>query len=250
MSARHRLERGVQLQIGGSNLKPYKAELHEECIRLRVEQRLSLRAIHKKTGASMGSLSRWLKDYPLPDVEKKKRMRESGLSRRKARAEESKFHRLVGKIPKERKGKIAEAAVLFRLTLLGFEVYGSPFDGDKVDWAARLPGGQLLMVQVRSAQEGQHRLPIVSLQCSNGRKGLRRYQEDEFDVLVGYDLFSDTAYVWLKEELERVKTMVTVSEPVAEAWDKVMARSSAEERRLDAPDAVGSTPTEPKVMGR
>ena len=42
-----------------------KTELAQEAIRLRVEERLSLREIAEMTSASKGSLSVWLKPYPL-----------------------------------------------------------------------------------------------------------------------------------------------------------------------------------------
>lgn len=46
-----------------------KPELKEECIRLRVEQRLSLNEISRATGAPKGTLSAWLRLHPLSPSE-------------------------------------------------------------------------------------------------------------------------------------------------------------------------------------
>ncbi|MGH9941589.1 MAG: hypothetical protein ACRD9R_04415, partial [Pyrinomonadaceae bacterium] len=58
---------------------------------------------------------------------------------------------MIGKqISQQQKGKIAEAAVWFRLAPHGFEVYQSPFDDDKVDFVVKVPGmGKFLTLQVR-----------------------------------------------------------------------------------------------------
>ncbi|HEX8847443.1 MAG TPA: hypothetical protein VF791_22555 [Pyrinomonadaceae bacterium] len=50
-----------------------KPDLKAEAIRLRVEQRMSLREIAAITGAAKGSLSLWLQPYPLTDDEKRAR---------------------------------------------------------------------------------------------------------------------------------------------------------------------------------
>lgn len=122
---------------------------------------------------------------------------------------------------KHSKGKVAEAAALFRLTLLGVEVFGSPFDGDAVDWVVRTRQNRLLQIQVRLAQTGQHGLPYVKLCHSHGRHEQQRYKPGDFDILIAYDLFTDTCYVWTWEDLQHLKTMVTVSPEAAERWDKV-----------------------------
>ncbi len=55
-------------------------ELAQEAIRLRVEQRLSLREIAAQTGAAKGSLSAWLKPYPLTAEERRLRQRAQAAS--------------------------------------------------------------------------------------------------------------------------------------------------------------------------
>ncbi len=43
------------------------------------------------------------------------------------------------------------------------------------------------------------------------------------DFLVGYDLWTDTAYVYSFEDLEGMRNAITISEAHAEAWEKVRA---------------------------
>lgn len=43
----------------------------------------------------------------------------------------------------------------------------------------------------------------------------------EFDFIVGYNLFNDTAYVFSFDEVMHIKTYVTISEKYAERWDKL-----------------------------
>lgn len=52
-----------------------EVSLKDECLRLRREERLSLKEIKSRTGASQGSLSNWLKDDPLTDDELLERQR-------------------------------------------------------------------------------------------------------------------------------------------------------------------------------
>lgn len=59
-----------------------KTELRSKAIQLRIEQRLSLRAIQKQLPVSKGTLSLWLKDFPLTDDEMRSRMSASGKKHR------------------------------------------------------------------------------------------------------------------------------------------------------------------------
>ena len=74
-----------------------KPELKAEAIRLRQQERLSLRQIAALLGASKGSLSVWLRSYPLTQAERKRRNNSAGPVRQatKDRGEESKFHRAI-----------------------------------------------------------------------------------------------------------------------------------------------------------
>lgn len=75
-----------------------ESTLRGEVIRLRVEERKSLNEIHAITGVSKGSLSTWLRSYPLTSEEKK--ARHTGkvcLSRRKNRGEMSELCKMMEK---------------------------------------------------------------------------------------------------------------------------------------------------------
>lgn len=204
-----------------------KPELKTEAIRLRVEERHSLREIESLTGAARGSLSIWLKPYPLTEEEKRARSRSAKryVQPKKSHGEESKHNHTVvwRNLMPTRKGRIAETAILFRLALHSFNVYSSFFEGDKMDWLVQVPEtGKVLKVQVRCVNAtGSHGLPNVLLTCADGHSKRRRYKEDEFDFIVGYYLYNDTAYVFSFDEVKHLKTYITVSEKHAERWDKL-----------------------------
>jgi hypothetical protein len=213
--------------------------LKAEAIRLRVEERRSLREIEALTKAARSSLSLWLRPYPLTEEERKARSRAAKryVTPKKSHGEESKHHRavVVVNLPTQQKGKIAEAAVLFRLLLHGFIAYKSPFDGDKTDFMVEVPEtGERLKLQVRwMATPTRHGLPGILLTCADGHHKRRRYRPGEFDFIVGYYLFNDTAYVFSFDEVTHLKTHATVSEEHAERWDK-LKRSSVDTVGVEA----------------
>lgn len=113
---------------------------------------------------------------------------------------------------------------MLRLTVAGLDVYGSVFDGSKADWLVRTPSGRSAVIQVKWTKEPtQHGLPTVNLTCTEGHNRRRRYREGEFDFVVGYDLFTDTAYVFSEEDVRNNRTAVTVRPENAERWDKILA---------------------------
>lgn len=203
-----------------------KREMSREAIRLRVEERLSLREIAEVTGAAKGSLSGWLKPYPLTEEERKLRQKTANryISPKKDRGEASKFFRSVQgrELSRLQKAKIAEAAIALRLVVHGFEVYGSMFDGDKPDWVIRVPEtGKAHTIQVRWATAGAHGLPKIGLKCMVGHGVQQRYADGDFDFIVGYDFYSDTAFVYSAAEVAPLKTAVSMNWDYAERWDKL-----------------------------
>lgn len=203
-----------------------KSEMQAEAVRLRVQERRSIGEIQELTGASKGSLSAWLRPYPLTpeelDVRKHSWVR--WRPPRKDRGQVSKHWMAVPAPNQISMARISEAAVLFRLALHGLEVFGSMFEGHKADWVVLVPDtGKVWKIQVKSVvkpqQDPEHGgLPLVPLRCGHGK---RRYRADEIDFLVGYDLRTDTAYVWRLDELDHIKTTVTVTPEAAERWDKL-----------------------------
>lgn len=135
---------------------------------------------------------------------------------------QSKHHRAVEgrELTRQHKARIAEAAVLFRLSLHGFATFGATFDGEKSDWLVETVNG-VKKVQVKWMKTGGRGERLVRLQCTEGHNKTRRYNVGEFDFIVGYDLFSDTAYVWSWLEVEHLKSAVMLNENAAERWDKL-----------------------------
>jgi len=200
-----------------------------ECVRLRVEKRMSLREIQTETGISKGSLSKWLKPHPLTDEELSARRKAvlNPTHTPKDRGEPSELYLRVGGragLSNHQKAKIAEAAVLLRLVLHGMTPYGSPFDGDRADWVVEAPQtGRILKVQVKWAHEGRHGFPTVSLRRSTGEKRRKaRYDSSDFDILAGYWFYRDTVHVWTAAEVEANSAGVTVSEDSEEKWEKLI----------------------------
>ena len=204
-----------------------KPELKAEAIRLRVEQRMSLREIAEATGAAKGSLSLWLQPYPLTEEEIRARSKLANryATPKKSHGEESKYYQAIvfQNLTNQQRGRIAEAAALFRLALHGFDVYKSVFDGDKVDCLVNVPEREkILKLQVRTVHStSRHGLPVVRLKCADGHNKRRRYREGEFDFIIGYYLFNDTAYVFSYDEVVSHKTHITIAEAYAERWDKL-----------------------------
>lgn len=192
--------------------------LQQEAVKLRVESRYSIRHVCKILGVSRGTVSAWLKPYPLTPEECRERLIAS-IGR--VQGEESRLHQLLGgrELPRAAKARISEAAILLRLVAQGWEVYGSPFDGDKFDWVVNL-GPRLVRLQVKSTSSQADESPQVRLRCSDG-KASRRYREGEFDFIVGYDFFTDTAYVWSWPEVEG-RACISVTHESAERWDKLL----------------------------
>lgn len=205
-------------------MKKISQELIEKMIRLRVEDRRSIREIQEITGVSKGSISHYLKDHPLSDHEKKAKHTFFGNQHGKKPdlGGESHLHSkvLVKDLNAQQKGKVAEAAVFLRLMCRGHSVFSSAFDGDKYDWLVDVKG-RILKIQVKKTRTTRHGRPTISLDCSAGRKRHRRYEYGDFDFLVGYDTFTDKAYVFSAEEVKECKRCISVVEEAEEAWWKL-----------------------------
>lgn len=202
------------------------SERAKEAIRLRVEERRSSNEIAEITGVSKGSLSGWLKPYPLTEEEQRARQKAAKryIAPKKDRGEVSKFFLAVAgkELTRLEKAKIAESAVVFRLALHGYHIYGSMYDGDKPDWIAEVPEtGKFHKIQVRWTRTGQHGLPYINLKCTVGHGVQQRYAEGDFDFIVGYDLYTDTAFVYSAAEVASLKATLTMSSDHAERWDKL-----------------------------
>ena len=203
-------------------MRKISAELKEEAIRLRLEERLGIDEIKQRTGLSIGTLSMLLRKYPLSPEEVKEKMSRSALRSnpvRKYSTEQSKFAAMVDgeSLSTERKGQLAEAAVAYRLALLGYEVWRSVFEGNRVDFLVARPGvDRYLRLQVKWAKRGEEGRPFVELR--NGEHGKIRYvSRASCDFVIGYDLESDTAFV-TPVELCEGRSSKSCEETYTEAW--------------------------------
>lgn len=196
---------------------------YREAIRLRVDERKSLNEISKIMSLSKGTLSLWLKDIPLTEKEKKEKMSIPNIGHRNYHDTEewaflkqpSKAYRQVKDtkhLSSSQKGKIAEV-------LNGFNVYGSPFDGDCLDWVIE-KANKTYRIQVRWGSNNDGR-PCIRLRKSNGRGKSKRYANDDFDFIIGYDLFSDTAFIFSSKETSNHTSRIAITQDSIENWDKI-----------------------------
>lgn len=197
---------------------------------LRLDKRMSLKSIANKLGVSKGSVSIWVRDIPLTEEEKQTRYVENG-KRTKDRLKNTEVvpsSKFIGwikcqELTSNQKGKIAEAAVVLRLSILKFDVYKSVFDGEKLDIVTQAPNDtQLKKIQVRWCRKPKIGSNFITLTCSSGRKSSRRYNDEEFDFMIGYDFYTDTCYVYDANDLKNLKTRVSVKDEHAESWHKIL----------------------------
>jgi transcriptional regulator with XRE-family HTH domain len=206
-----------------------RQKLKEKCIKLREIERLSYKEIIEQTGVSKSTLSYWLNSKPLSNDEKRARRQQRDKNRRLVK--ENELEKLISKhyksinidnLTRDQKGRIAESAVLFRLCLHEFTAFKSPFDGDKIDWLIRSPTGKLLKLQVKFASRGEHGQPTIKLRCTSGHNKCTQYRDGDFDFIVGYDLLTDTAYIFSWDEVKEHTTTISTRDDAAEAWDKLI----------------------------
>jgi len=184
---------------------------------------MSIREIRRVVPVAQSTLSLWLRDIPLNEGEIRKKRFDAlkgNRHRQKDQGQPSKHFVGGSSLACKDKGRIAEAAVLFRLALRGYEVYGPAFEGGACDWLVMTASGPK-RVEVRWAKQSRDGLPIISLRKSAGRKGSKRAAHDAFEFLVGYDLFSDTAYVFSAAEVAHLTSGISVRPEAAERWDKL-----------------------------
>lgn len=212
-----------------------RTALKSECIRLRVEERLSLKDIQKRTGVSRGTCSSWLSSFPLTQEERRasrnRSRREEGLRRRKPIAPKSPLSLLAsrhqkGALKPAVKAKIAEAAVALRLALLGLSPLVPAFGTVHADYVVELPDGRMAKIQVKWAGSGRVNgsatgLPYATIRRTHGHSRRARYKPGEFDFFCVYCLHSDCVYVWSAKEV-RDRTSITVHPDAAERWDKLL----------------------------
>ena len=209
--------------------------LKKQAVDLRVIHRYSLEKIATELNISQSTASKWLKEYPLTQEEIKERnilngqmlaehLKTSGSSLRFSQVDKNE-NTIVSKLSNNQtyssnqKGKIAESAVILRLTLSKYDIYKSFFDGDKFDMLVANDNYKIIKLQVKWCGGAKNGQKYIKSRCSNGRNSARRYTKDELDFFIGYDIESDTCYIYPAEEKYLSKTYITVDSDHAERWD-------------------------------
>jgi hypothetical protein len=203
-------------------MKKIGQDLKQEAIRLRVEERLGIDEIRRRTGMSVGSLSALLRFHPLTSEEVRQKMSRSSMKSnalRRYSAEPSKFAAMVDgeELSTARKGQIAEAAVAFRLALHGYVVWRAIFEGGRIDFIVSRDGrDKYVRLQVKWAKRSEVGRPAFA--ARNGEHGAIRYiNRVHCDFVVAYDLETDTAFV-IPAEICEDMSYKTCDEKYAEAW--------------------------------
>ena len=211
----------------GKKLQP---EIIEHAITLRKEQKLGYKAIAQKLGVPTSTIRVHLSPYKLSpqDLKLRAKLPSSMPRSKKASLDVNGFPRPhwmesidFAKLSTSQRGAIAEAAVLFRLAVNGFSVYGSPFDGDRIDWIVKAPNGKLSTLQVCHVSRFRYGRPLIRLtRASHGKS--TRFRQSVVNFIIGYDFHNDAAYVFSATEVENNLTAITVTVAVLEAWSKLL----------------------------
>lgn len=161
-----------------------KGDLKSECIRLRQEERLSFKEIHERTGASRGSLSYWLRNFPLTDGEKKAKHLRGQQRRKMAQNEDHSPPSMIHRTPKLA-GSHGEIAVAAHIAGLGYPVFKEMGDSSAID---------LIVDHVRKLVKVQVKSTLLSNNCASLRlvrsslvyNYKAKYEEDDVDVFALY----------------------------------------------------------------
>lgn len=191
---------------------------------LRLTGRLSNSEIASRVDVDKSTVSRWLSVNPLTPEERREKQLTSAKSRRCREGETSKHwsNSDTSSMTRLQKGKIAEAAIVFRCVLHGFNVYLSPFDGDTADLLVEVPGTpRAVRVQVKLCKRASTGSPSIRLTSLGRNNIVRRAKKGDFDFLIGYDLKTDSAYVFSWGETEHLREKVAIRDEALEAWHKL-----------------------------
>lgn len=205
-----------------------RPDLRKKAIGLREEALLSNREIHRALDeeVNISTIVRWLKNHPLPQELRDKKHTASADARRYSQTGPSGLWQStdVENLSNRQKGQIAEAAVSLRCLLHGMSVFSSAYDGNTADRIVETPGGHIWKLQVRWCRKTKRGAPLVKLVCENEHR-YRRFQPGDFDFIVGYSLYEDTAFVFSWDETAALKKSVSVTEDSREAWHKLLGEA-------------------------
>lgn len=207
-------------------------------MRLRIEEKYSVKEVADALQISPSTASRWLKGTILNrprDASRVTSAAKAGREKlRKMRIDAAQelsdcppFVRTVDpdSLSRMQKGAAAEALVSFRLVLIGCAVFSASSDGATEDWVARTPSGKFARIQVRWVRRDKRGSDLTRDHVSlvrTTRQGSRRISSDDYDFLAAYSLYDDAVYVWSSEELSDFKVAASVTLEAREAWHKIL----------------------------
>lgn len=120
----------------------------------------------------------------------------------------------------KRKGMIAEAATMFRLALVGVNIYRSMFEGDTADMVAE-KDGRTCRIQVKWVTVNKKtQAPCVSM--ARGWKQRKSYLTDGSVDVIGYHLGADSAFVFTVADIEQDRGSMPCDTMSLERFDKVL----------------------------
>jgi len=204
----------------------YSEEIKELVIKLRSKLSLSLNEITELTDIPKSTLSGWLKDYKLPNdklLEKSRAGYNNTIITKKKNIDEfvkNDFPFMENNYTSNQKAKISESYVLFNLALREYGIYQSVFDGEKLDIIAE-KNGKLIKIQVRWLRKDKYGKPLCSLRKSNGRGKSIRYENSDFDILIGYFINNNKCYVWDYNDTVNNANCISASYESQDAWHKI-----------------------------
>jgi len=212
-----------------SDNKKFNVDIVEEIIKLRVQQK-TIEEIGTILNISKSSVTKYLKGIPISEetlisLREQGRVKANNTVRVKRNLlwnEQFKFKDMIedSRYSKEIKGNIAEAAILYRLLIHNYHVYSSIFSGNRIDMIAYNIGiDKFIKIQVKCLYK--HNItPFIKNRRTKGHNEHVKYNKEDLDFLIGYDIINDTAYVFTFDEL-RDRKVISVTTESKENWDKI-----------------------------
>ena len=125
--------------------------LKTECVRLRVDERMSLPQIHQLTGAPKGSLFMWLKSYPLTAEEKTARHHAGCLTRKinKRKTVDPAIRGARPDLSKANLGAAAQQMICARMMMAGVQLFRPMIEDTPIDLLVLTSTGTALKCQCK-----------------------------------------------------------------------------------------------------
>jgi hypothetical protein len=223
-------ERGAESNLISNNRK-FNIDIVDEIKKLRFQQK-TIGEISFALGISKASVSKYMRGISLSDktlasLHKQSRIKANNTVRLKRNLlwdNQFKFKGVVtqNSYSREIKGSIAEAAIIYRLLIHNYHVYSSIFSGNRIDIIAySIKMDKFIKIQVKCLSKYNGNItPQVRNRRTKGHNEQVTYSKKDLDILVGYDVLNETAYVFTYNELKN-RQVLNVTVESKENWDKL-----------------------------